>query len=331
MSVFGRGQGFVFAILMLLFSLRSGIAVPDPSPEPAGLPADRLLVCCSGGVERTCFLRLPPGYDGKKKLPLVLLLHGRGGDPLSAEEYTGMGLKANRGGFILACPAAVGDPATWSVGLNSGLRDNSDVVYLGSLIDQLVKWLAVDPLRVFVVGHSSGAMMAYRLAAETSGKIAAIAVAAGTVGARTIAGTWTMLRAPSSPISLIAFHGTQDPTMPYSAADTGAYNNNFLPAAESVARWAREVGCRPVPVRTVMADGRLVRDVYAGGRDGAEVELYSIVGGDHWWPGDTEDAAYVTPADQVVNATDLIWEFFKRHPRTVGAAAPAVKLKTHRR
>ncbi|HVE13924.1 MAG TPA: hypothetical protein VNI01_11055, partial [Elusimicrobiota bacterium] len=43
-----------------------------------------------GGLEREYFLHVPPAYDGKKALPLVLMLHGGGGPASSIMQSSGM-------------------------------------------------------------------------------------------------------------------------------------------------------------------------------------------------------------------------------------------------
>ena len=246
-----------------------------------------------------------------------------GGNAIGVYTYTRMCDKADQAGFILACPEALGDDMpTWNVGLNTGMKDESDITFLTALLDKLEAKYNIDKTRVFMVGHSSGAMMAYRYAAEKSDRVAAVGVVAATVGARHEDGTMTVLPAPTHPVSVIAFHGTKDPLMPYSMADNWVYNNNFVPGNVSLQYWARCDGCDLTPKRTISADRRVVEDDYTGGKDGSEAVLYTIIEGDHWWPGDKMDAAYIAPSDESANATDLIWDFLSRHPRAKKADAP---------
>ncbi|MDQ2732722.1 MAG: alpha/beta fold hydrolase, partial [Armatimonadota bacterium] len=228
-----------------------GTAAPDTKAAPiaadkkpeALVPGDYALSMPIDGVKRTVFLHVPPAYVPGNALPLVLLLHGQGGSATGIFSYTGMGDKADKAPFILACPAAQGDPPAWAVGFNSGMHDPSDIHFLGALIDQLQVMLTVDPDRVFVAGHSSGGMMAYLLASVLPDKIAAIGVVAGTIGAWGLDGKLTMIHQPARPVSVIVFHGTGDPTNPYARGDDWAYNRNFVPAVESAAYWAKVDGC----------------------------------------------------------------------------------------
>ena len=51
-----------------------------------------------------------------------------------------------------------------------------------------------------------------------------------------------------------------------------------------VARWARRNHCEPTPVDSVVAPD-VTRRVYIGCGDNAAVELYTVHGGGHAWPG----------------------------------------------
>jgi len=56
------------------------------------------------------------------------------------------------------------------------------------------------------------------------------------------------------------------------------------------------------------------RSAYRGCARGADVVLYTVVGGGHTWPGsfDVPDLGHPT---QEINAADLILDFFAHHPR----------------
>ena len=73
---------------------------------------------------------------------------------------------------------------------------------MAKLLDDLATVVNVDPRRVYATGMSNGAMMCYRLAAELSDRIAAIAPVAGTMAIETCR--------PRRPVSVLHFHGTKD-------------------------------------------------------------------------------------------------------------------------
>ena len=61
-------------------------------------------------------------------------------------------------------------------------RNVDDVAFTRAILDDLETVARVDPRRVFATGMSNGAMMAYRVAAELSDRIAAIAPVGGPMG-----------------------------------------------------------------------------------------------------------------------------------------------------
>ena len=62
----------------------------------------------SGGRERTYRLFVPPAYDGRAALPLVLELHGSGGTSAGQSRTSGFDDVAAREGFAVASLQADG-------------------------------------------------------------------------------------------------------------------------------------------------------------------------------------------------------------------------------
>jgi polyhydroxybutyrate depolymerase len=65
-------------------------------------------------------------------------------------------------------------------------------------------------------------------------------------------------------------------------------------------------------------DGTSVRrEIYTGGKQGTEVVVYVIEGGGHTWPGGPQylPAFLIGKASRNLDATQTIWDFFKRHTR----------------
>jgi len=62
-------------------------------------------------------------------------------------------------------------------------------------------------------------------------------------------------------------------------------------------------------------DGTQVsRSAYRRCRDGSEVVLVTIEGGGHTWPGSAPRGRFLGVATANVSASDVMWEFFARHP-----------------
>ena len=263
------------------------------------------------GVTRRYVRYEPPGLDPSRAVPLVLVLHGRGGNGTIAERLYGMSDQAALHGFVVVYPDALGDPPTWHSGLGLGGSQGDDVAFVRALVEREAGTRALDQSRVFTCGHSSGGLMSYRLAAEASDLFPAVGIVAGSVGVRGPNGRTITIPKPPRPVSVIHFHGTDDPLVPYHG---GSPNRpaGFVSVAESIQFWVVENGCDPTPATETV--GVALRDTYAGGRDGAEVTLWTVEGGGHGWPQvGGRSSIGVSPAG--ISATDLIWGFFAAHPR----------------
>jgi polyhydroxybutyrate depolymerase len=251
-----------------------------------------------GNLDRNYVLRVPKSYDNKTRLPLVVLYHGWTSSAAEIERQTKFGAKADKEGFILVVPngtEGVANYKGWNTGfLNLGSPDADDVKLTSDILDEVEKDLYVDEDRVFVAGHSNGAMFAYKVGAELSDRIAAIAVVSGTVGMAE-----GHIPEPKSPVSAIIFHGKADETVPYDEHSRGLIQS--ISAPESAKWWADKDGCG---TPTESKSGAAIIDDYKGGRAQSEVELVSIIKGGHSWPVTTE-----------VPATDMIWTFFQSHPK----------------
>ncbi len=280
-----------------------GFACGQPS-KPHIEPGQYLRTIKEAALERTYILRVPTGYDNRTNLPVVILFHGWTGSAERILAATGFGAKADKEGFILVVPngtEGIGKWRGWNCGfLNLGNADADDIKFTSDILDQVEKDLHVDENRVYVAGHSNGAMMAYDLGAKMGDRLAAIAVVSGTVGVPN-----AHVPDPVSPLSAIIFHGKADDTVPYDDKTQGLIKST--PAPESAKWWAEKDGCKAA-IETTRDRGNLVIEDYEVGKNHTEVEFFTIVDGDHAWPGSPSARSHVP-------ATDLIWSFFKSHPR----------------
>lgn len=294
--------------LMLLLSLSvSGLAqhrAVDPVQGQSS-PGDSVQKINVGGVERTFIRHLPQGYDGSTPVPLVVVLHGRGGNAKEMEQLTGFSHKADAEKFIVVYPNGIGTPTGWGSGIDP-TRTTDDVGFIRAMIDRLEHNHKIDPKRIYVCGFSAGAMMTYRLGGELAQRFAAIGVASGTVGAHQSNGTTYTVPSPARPVPAIVFHGKQDTHVPYNG---GAASSGFDPlsVADSIAFWTKADGCNSTPQEKTEQNGNLVVDDYNQCRDGSEVTLYTFANGTHEWPKLSNNDHF--------DATDAIWQFFVKHPK----------------
>jgi polyhydroxybutyrate depolymerase len=267
----------------------------------------------SEGVPRAYWVHVPPAYDPSRPTPVVLILHSALMNGPSMAKFCGMNEKADQAGFVAVYPNGNGPTALfkyWDAG-GVKVRDADDVGFISRVLDDLETLVHVDRQRVFAAGMSNGGMMCYRLAAELSNRIAAVASVAGSMAIDDCR--------PARPVPVLHIHGTKDGLVLYNGPDERTPSNlKFHSVDDTVRFWAKLDGCPPDPAIEVLPHLKdqisIRRTVYGPGTDGAEVILYSVEGGGHTWPGRDPELFFLGKSTKNVSANDLIWEFFRKHP-----------------
>jgi len=281
-------------------------------------------------LKRTFKIFTPSSFNKSSQLPLVIVLHGRGGNGESMLFVTRKGFNklSERDRFIVVYPDGI--EQNWNDGRTDQESNDrahrekiDDSGFISELIDLMISDLNADPNRVYVTGISNGAIMSYRLACELSTKIAAIAPVDGNIP--------YMLAPdclPQSPVSVLAINNINDPLVPYEGGNIYGHFHRFnlgrvLSVDESVSYWVEKNKCLPVPVVTEEPD----RDPYDGTRvlkkefknetNGTEVILYAIEGGGHTWPGGIQYLPewLIGKTSRDIDANEVIWNFFKSHSK----------------
>lgn len=261
---------------------------PDPPPAPG---TDIRASLLHAGTERTYQLFVPDGLEGPA--PLLLLLHGGLGDADTMRQKTDMDRWASAWGFIAAYPNGTGesprpDQRTWNAVHCCGRAHDlgaDDVGFLAALVAEISASYPVDTTRIGVAGHSNGAMMAYRAAAERSDLFTHVASVAGTIGGQsTLLAPTQRIPEPDQPVSVLIIHARDDPGVPY---DGGRGTGGLMPlrvdmsVEQSLSFWLDVTEADPGPVTE---DGVVETREYINGEDGTTATLVSTEGG-HGWPG----------------------------------------------
>src|SRR5689334_19667474 len=213
-------------------------------------PGDYTFEVMQKGRGRNYIVHSPQAASTASK-PVVINLHGGGGNAKNQQSYSRMDVLANREGFLVVYPNGTGrfgdHLLTWNAGTccGSALKDNvDDVGFVRAVIDDLAQRTPIDRSRVYATGLSNGAMMTYRLAAEAPDLIAAIAPVAGAM----------VLSAfnPKRPVPIMHIHSVDDPRALYAGGLGPAFplTNSRVehPAVEDViARWVEFDGCAKPP------------------------------------------------------------------------------------
>jgi polyhydroxybutyrate depolymerase len=279
-------------------------------------PGDHDLTMVVGARTRVLIVHVPTMLAPDDERPLVVDMHGSGSTAAQQEVVSGMNTAADADGFVVVYPQAIirsGSGFLWNIPGVPLIGDRAtpahaadDIAFIEAMVAKLHTLACIDLSRVYATGLSGGARMSSQLACDASTTFAAIAPVSG-------------LRLPAPcpatrAVPVIAFHGTADPVDPYEG-NGQAYWTYSVPVAAQ--RWSAHDGCAATPKTAQPVAGVTLTD-YTGCRDGATVELYTLEGEGHEWPGGPTLPTSVTrllgPQSNAVNADNLMWAFFAAHP-----------------
>ncbi len=289
-----------------------GLLVAHGRADQLG-PGNHTRYVRQGELRRAYHVHVPPAYDARRPMPVVLALHGAAMNGQIMEWVSGLSKKADQAGFIAVYPNGTGPGGTlltWNAGIFPGSlnpRRADDVGYIGRVLDDLGTAVRYDHKRVYVTGMSNGAMMAYRLAVEMPERIAAIAPVAGVMCLPD--------PMPRRPVPILHIHGTKDGLVPFEGVKNGS-PFKFPSVEECVHCWCKVNGCALTPTETELPTNhdslRVVRKDYSTGNAKAPVVLYVVEGGGHTWPGLDRHARFLGANTHNIVADDLMWDFFRQ-------------------
>lgn len=308
----------------------AGAAAPRPARPSGGcsVPAQPELTLAKqtlavDGTARWYLISTPPPTTAVRPEALVLDFHGLDEGAGLEALTTQFGPLAQKDRFIVAFPEGTGVPVGWNT--STGAASNPDIAFVSQLLDHLEATQCVDESRIYATGLSDGAFMTSLLACAMSNRIAAFAPVSGVQLDKPCAAT----RA----VPILAFHGTADPILYFNGGlgtavlghalgtTSGPAPSITVPAAKlngpgypaTVAAWAKRDGCGARADDTRVSPHVILRTYPCP--PGTAVEFYIVLGGGHAWPGSSFSkmiAAVTGPTTFEIDATPLIWKFFRR-------------------
>ncbi len=260
---------------------------------------------------------VPSSYEPGAPLPLVLALHGYGGNGASMQSYWQLPTIAESRGFFVVHPEGTID--------NNGNRfwnatdaccnffgsTVDDSQYLLDLITEISSQVDVDPDRVYFCGHSNGGFMSHRMACDHPETVAAIASLAGAVWDDPIQCN------PGSSVHVLQIHGTADNVIFYDGGNI--FGNTYPSAVESVEYWAGVGGCSltpdtsspPLDLVNSLSGAETIVTKYEDGCDASgSGELWTILDGSH------------SPSFNSSFREELV-DYFFEHPKPAAAEVTA--------
>ena len=263
-----------------------------------------------GGMRRDFLVHVPAGLGAQA--PMVLAFHGGGGGAEGFGTRTGLVEAADRMGFILVLPEGV--RGSWNTGGQEKVGYSSranldDVGFVAGVIDTMLASYPVDPGRVYAAGMSAGGMLTYRLACELPGRFSAVAVVAGTMDTVSCPGVQN--------VSLLHIHGTNDQNVPFEggAGQLSADAASYPPVMTGIQTFKAGDQCTSGASTTTRPAQDTSCEI-SSCSDGETVELCTVQGGGHAWPGipaarwQQRNDVYVSP---YFNATDYVTQFLLSH------------------
>ncbi|MFN8050151.1 MAG: PHB depolymerase family esterase [Acidimicrobiales bacterium] len=256
-----------------------------------------LMTACSSSddsaLEKRPFtVHLPPGYRKGKAVPLLVVLHGYAFTGKVQSLYFHLAAVTDAHGMMWVAPDGTKNDegkqfwnATDACCAPAGSTVD-DSAYLAAVIDNIRSRYDVDPRRIYVMGHSNGGFMAYRMACDHADVVAAVVSLEGATYAD------PSKCSPSEPVAALEVHGDADTVIRYEGGRMNGSDPNsasYPSAADTTLSWARLDHCKetpddPAPATRAIVSGLPSATVtsYGTGCDrGGHAELWTQPGGNH--------------------------------------------------
>jgi polyhydroxybutyrate depolymerase len=302
------GKRVLYGLLLLILMFGASSASAQDDDSEAGLWQKFTLE--HGGMIRNYNLYVPSSYDTDgDAMPLVMAFHPSGGDAVGMARITGYNDFAEADGVIVAY--LEGPFGYWDYGYGTENWEPVDDVlddpgYVRAVFEALIEAYHIDETRVYAVGYSNGARMAFRMGCEMGDQLAAI----GAVSA-TISDEITTHCPEESRVSVIYMHGTRDTVTPFEGKPLfigDLFIANALSAPATAEFWAGLNGCDPserVVVENPFEEtGNVILSHFVDCELGTEVAFYAVENGNHAWFNGAG-----------LQASEAMWAFFMSHAR----------------
>lgn len=248
--------------------------------------------------------------------PLIVALHGGGGDPDQFASASGLARAANQLGFAVVFPAGSGRRGdrllTWNGGYCCGYaarRGIDDERFLKQVIADAAARFGVDGKGIYLTGMSNGSILAETFAARNPGLVRAVAGVSGTMDTDT--------HRVQGRVPALILHGTADTMVPYGGGqgDTSLTRTDFASVASVVDAFLAPWGGTTTTTRKIdkRDDGTSVTITDHSMGSAVVLRLITVEGGAHHWPGGRK-ARLTKGKTQEIDANAEILRFFAAHP-----------------
>jgi polyhydroxybutyrate depolymerase len=272
-------------------------------------------------------------YDGggvSPGAPLVFVLHGSMSNGEQARYQYGyrFDVLADQYGFIPIYPT--GFDNHWNdcrsaADYQANVRDIDDIAFIQAIVDYMVENYQAGRGKVLVTGYSNGGHMAYKLALEAPGLVAAIAPISASLP------MWdeSDCEAKGESVAVAIMNGTQDPVNPYMGGLVSILGNDsrgtVMSSMDTAGYFAELAGHQRMTSTVQLADrnpsdSSSIELTAWQSRGLKEVLHYGVIEGGHAVPSTIVSMPRVMgPTNADIDAADEIWGFFQRVIAGLGA------------
>ncbi|TNV77404.1 hypothetical protein FGO68_gene15950 [Halteria grandinella] len=241
--------------------------------------------------DRPVSVHLPFLYHASKAYPLIVIIHAYSVNGPYQNTYFNLHQGARFGGYVLFYPTGLVDSDGknyWTATdacCDLDKRNYDDAGYIKSLIEEVQTKVNIDADRIFLVGHSNGAFMSYRMACQYPELLAGIVTLAGTSFYDNSVCT-ALGDAAERKLSILQITGTQDKinggdilTVP------------FPSVSQTVSDWQSNLGCtastlayqRDIDIEMLLPgkETKVYKTADGTCPDGIDITRWDIIDGKH--------------------------------------------------
>jgi polyhydroxybutyrate depolymerase len=273
-------------------------------------------------------MTMPSNYsDSNAPIPLLVACHGGSGNAKQYKASMDFDRLAEIHNFIVVYPdgmpvnQVLSNMKVWNSGYIKAAVEMgiNDVEFLSVLIQNLLQKYKIDPARVYMTGHSNGAMMTYRMGGERADLFAAIAPTAGSIGGNmTPDSPRFIIPTPSRALNIIHIHGYLDKNLPYNGGfpESGYQvgERYDLSVNESISFWIDVNGCNPASVEESSKNNKIKVNTWSGGANGTEITLVTLWEVNHF----TENMDKAIEEEELYgtkNLSELVWLLLSKYSK----------------
>ncbi len=259
------------------------------------------------GINREYILYLPKNLPFNS--PLVFVFHGFTDNASSMMNWSRMNAVADKNKFAVCYPQGLKDPegrTFWEVGYSFTKNQNvDDVKFITNLASYLQNTYRLSSENTFATGMSNGAEMCIVLGCKAPEVFKAVAPVCGCF----MKSTFDSIKF-NRPVSIFMINGTNDKTTSWEGDLEGMQGwGAYLPIRSTFDFFVTKSGSKQVTIDTLVDVNKLdgsfvVSEKHTNGLNDNQVWLYTVVNGDHDWPGSSGNMDF--------DASNEVWFFFSQ-------------------